>query len=384
MRAALIPILLVAAVAGSGASGARPPAHPCRTALPRGPAVPSPLIAWDSCGTFRLADDGQVSGLRRHWLAFHGGGTGRRFGADLQLRRSHSGAYVLLRHGHALWRSQGLYPNDYTGVAFGPGLFAFGSYTHRGIFLTDLRRPERMVARGRAVYPLGLTGGGMLLVDAQHAILVIAPSGRTVRRYGYARRRGFAFGDAQGVLYFVTRGGTLAEMRNGRARIVGRAPAIVAWPNLIAPGLVAWQRAHRVVISNGSGDVVARARWPARRGAMDLGVYVSPDRTLFAYRVTKIWPGARRPSATVYVLRQGDRAGRLLVTHQAAPPGCGGVPGGLGWSGHDLLYEFGGGRVAVFDVDSSARTDLATFARAIPRRDPGDSVAFAWASSFAR
>ena len=116
---------------------------------------------------------------------------------------------------------------------------------------------------------------------------------------------------------------------------------------------------------------------------MDLGVFVSPDRTLFAYRVTKTPPGARRPTATVYVLRRGDRAGRLLVTHQAAAPGCGGVPGGLGWSGHDLLYDFGDGRVAVFDVDSSARTDLASFARAIPRRNPGESVAFAWASGFA-
>jgi hypothetical protein len=384
MRVALVALLLVAAVAGSGADAARPLAHPCRTALPRGPAVPSPLIVWDSCGVFHLAGDGKVTHLPRHWLALHGGGTGRRFGADLQLRRSHAGAYVLLRHGRTLWHSHGLYPNDYTGVAFGPGLFAFGSYTHRGIFLTDLRSPERMVARGRAVYPLGFTGRGMLLVDGGHAILVIGPSGKLLRRYRYARRRGFAFDDWRGVLSFVTRGGALAEVRNGRAHVVGRAPAIPAWPNLLAPGLLAWPRAHQVVITNRSGDVVAHARWPARRGAMDLGVYASSDGTLFAYRVTKASPGARRPSATVYVLSRGGRTGRLLVTHQAAKPGCGGIPGGLGWSGHDLLYDFGDGRVAVFDVDSGARTDLATFVRAIPRRDPGESVAFAWASSFTR
>src|SRR5207244_7914571 len=88
--------LALAAVAGT--ASATPPesrAHPCRAALPHGPSLPAPVIMWDDCGVFRLEGDGRGVRLRRHWLAFHGSGPGRRFGADIHLLRTHSGAYVL-------------------------------------------------------------------------------------------------------------------------------------------------------------------------------------------------------------------------------------------------------------------------------------------------
>src|SRR5436190_21952187 len=108
------------------------PTHPCRAPLPRAPALPSPLIAWTSCGAFRVARDGSVDRLPPHWLARHGGGTGRRFGAKLNLRRDRAGRYFLLRDRRLVWRSHGLYPNDGGTVAFGPGLFAFDS-SRRGV-----------------------------------------------------------------------------------------------------------------------------------------------------------------------------------------------------------------------------------------------------------
>src|SRR6266436_2368869 len=73
----MIATLLVAAALGA----APPDAHPCRTPLPHGPAVPSPIVLWTSCGGFRLAPDGRVSRLPRRWLAKQGSGTGRRYGA---------------------------------------------------------------------------------------------------------------------------------------------------------------------------------------------------------------------------------------------------------------------------------------------------------------
>ena len=61
-------------------------------------------------------------------------------------RRNSAGAYFLLRHGHLVWRSHDLYPNDGSSIAFGPHSFAFASY-RRGVFLTNLDGPERLVLR---------------------------------------------------------------------------------------------------------------------------------------------------------------------------------------------------------------------------------------------
>lgn len=284
-----------------------------------------------------------------------------------------------------MWRSSGLYPNDYTGVAFGPGLFAFGSYTHRGIFLTNLRGPERLVARGRNGFTVGFTSQGRLLVDGRRAILVIGRSGRELHRYPYARRRGFGYDERRGLLYFVTPRGLLADVGDGsRARVLGRAPSIGAWPTVLAPGLLAWLARHSLVVTDRRGEVVASSRWPRALGTMDRGVAASPDGTLFAYRVTNARPKAPHPSAAVFVLRRGQDRARLLVSHAVAAPGCGGVPGNIGLDHHHLLYDFGDERVVVFDLDSGARTSLTAFAKAIPRRERGASLSFAWASSFAR
>jgi hypothetical protein len=352
--------------------------------LPRGPAVPARLVVWDSCGVFRLDTHGRLHRLRRHWLAYHGGGTGRRFGADLQIRRTHEGAYVLRRHGRTIWSSSGLYPNDYTGVAFGPGLFAFGSYTHRGIFLTDLRSPERRVARGRDIFPLGFTLGGQLLVDARPLILVIGRNGSLLRHYRYAPRRGFTFDERKSLLFLVTPAAALAEVEGMRARIVGRAPRIVASPSLLAPGLLAWVGRHGLVVTDSTGRVVASSTWPSALGTADIGVMSSPDAELFAYRLSNLRPGRPRASTAVFVLRRGDHVAHRVFDQPAAQPGCGGVPGGLSWNRHNLLYDFGDGRLVVLDADSGARTNLSAFAKTVPRRDPGELLAFAWASSFTR
>jgi len=98
---------------------------PCRAALPQGPPVPAAIVFKTSCGGYLLATTGHVTRLPRHWFASHSGGTGRRFGADLQIRRNRTGRITLLRHGRLAWRSRDLYPNTAADVAFGPHAFAF-------------------------------------------------------------------------------------------------------------------------------------------------------------------------------------------------------------------------------------------------------------------
>ena len=48
--------------------------------------------------------DGRVSRLPRHWFAKHGGGTGRRYGADIAVRRTHAGQFILLLHERVIGR----------------------------------------------------------------------------------------------------------------------------------------------------------------------------------------------------------------------------------------------------------------------------------------
>jgi hypothetical protein len=55
---------------------------------------------------------GRVSRLARRWFAVCNGGTGRRFGAHLEIRRNRAGRYFLLEHGRRVRRSHNLYPND--------------------------------------------------------------------------------------------------------------------------------------------------------------------------------------------------------------------------------------------------------------------------------
>jgi hypothetical protein len=379
MRFAFAIVGLVALAAGAGARGETPAGHACRDPLPHGPNIPASLIMWDSCGTFRLGTDGHVVRLRRHWLAYHGSGTGRRFGAKLRLRRTRDGAYVIQRDGRTIWRSSGLYPNDYTGVAFGPGLFAFGSYTHRGIFLTDLRSPEQLVARGRGLFPLDFTRKGNLLVVGRRAIFVIGSNGNMLRRFRYGR--GYGFDEKTDALYLVTPRSMLAEARDARLRLLGPAPRIAGNPIPLSPGLLAWYGTHALVVTDRTGAEVASARWPAELGTDDFGVTPSEDGELFVYRLSSRPDNASPGVATVFLLRRGGDRGLKILGHREGPMTCG-IPGGFAWHGHHLLYDFGDGRIEVLDPDSGQKISLTGLARSLPKQAPSETVSVAWESSF--
>src|SRR5438045_432732 len=120
---------MVASVMASAALAlAAPSGHPCRAPLPTGPRVPAAIVLWTSCGAFRLSSAGLITQLPRHWLAQHGSGTGRRYGAHLDIRRTRSGRFILQLDGRVVWRSASLYPRDGGNIAFGPHAFAFASY----------------------------------------------------------------------------------------------------------------------------------------------------------------------------------------------------------------------------------------------------------------
>jgi hypothetical protein len=345
---------------------------PCRAPLPRAPALPAPVVAWSSCGAFRVGTDGVVTRLPRHWLARHGGGTGRRWEAKLDIRRNRPGRYVLVRGGRVVWRSHGLYPNDGGSVAFGPGLFAFASY-RRGVFLTDLRHGERLVARGRALYPLDFMDDGDLVVAAGHALGLVSPDGRTVRRFRFRHRNSFAFDERSGTLFFVTPGGRLASLHDRQLRLGRSVSAVGGQVSTPARGLVVFGGDRTIVVTRTDGSVIARTRWRSSAAGSDSGVSVSPDGRAFAFRLVK------GRNATLHLLRAGATAAETLYRHRLGPSGCA-VGANLSWHGRFLLYVSTDGRRAIVDTATRAVIDLTRLAVALP----GERASIAWASDFGR
>jgi hypothetical protein len=353
---------------------------PCRAPLPRAPALPAPVVAWSSCGAFRVATDGRVSRLPRHWLALHGSGTGRRWGAKLAIRRNRAGRHFLLRRGRVVWRSRGLYPDDAGSIAFGPGLFAFASYG-RGVFLTDLQHAERLVVRGQALYPLDFTEDGDLVVVARHELVLVSRAGSVVRRLRFRPRNSFALDGRSGTLFFVTPGGRLAAAHDRRVQL-GRSVATIGGPiSTPARGVVVFGGMRTIVVTRADGSIVARARWRSSRVGSDSGVSASPDGRLFAFRLTDARPGSKRATATVYFLRAGATRAVPILRHRLGPSGCA-VGANLFWRGHFLLYSSTDGHRAIVDTATRAVTDLTSLAAALPHRSAAERASLAWASDF--
>jgi hypothetical protein len=358
--------------------------HPCEGALPRGPAVPAPIVLSTDCGWFRLEPDGAVSRLPIDWLATQNAAWRRRHGDGLTVRRTPSGRYLIVRSGRVIWRSAGAYYNDYVGVAFGPHTFAFGSY-RRGLFLTDLESPERLVVSGRSIAPLGFTPPGELLATGRRDLLVVSPEGLLVRRYRYRQSIGYSFDEETKTLYFVSPSGMLSAARGSALRRIARTGVQGAIGVLGRRLLTFVGRGHVVVVRHRDGSLVARASWDPKLGEIDAGVDVSDDGRLFAFRVTKARPGDRRSRATVFMLGTGERRAQIVYRHRLARQGCG-SGGSVDWGGSSLLYRSvdGTGVAETVIVGSNASiTRLTPLLRLLPRIVPTTPGNAFWAGAFA-
>jgi hypothetical protein len=338
---------------------------------------------WTSCGAFRLGPDGIVSRLPRHWLAAHGGGTGRRWGATLGLRRNRAGRYILLERKRVIWRSRSLYPNDGGSATFGPHTFAFASY-RRGIFLTDLESRERLVVRGRGLFPYAFTNAGNLIVSGRGETLwLVSPAGAILRRFHYRRRNGFSFEERTDSLYFVTPRGILARARGARVELLNPLPRVDGTISAPAPNLLAFTGAHTITVTKRNGTVVARTAWHGPRLGADSGVSASSDGSAVSFRLSDGYPGAKSGTATVYVLRSGHGHAQALYTHHLGASGCA-VGGNLSWHGRWLLYRSYDGRIAAIDTEAATVRDLTHLMRSLSRHSASAGAGAAWVSDFRR
>jgi hypothetical protein len=374
---------MVASVVASAALALTAPlAHPCRAALPTGQHVPAPIVLWTSCGAFRLSQAGVITQLPRHWLAKHGSGTGRRYGAQVDIRRTRPGRFLLRLRGRVLWRSANLYPRDGGSVAFGPHAFAFASYRN-GIYLTNLRAAERLVLSGRGLYPYSFTRSGDLIVTGQRTITLVSRAGTILRRFRYRSRNGYGFDEQNDTLYYVTPAGRLAAV-HGMHKVLQRSMAQVGGMLTVArPNLLVFSGPHSITATTRAGALVASAHWANRRLNSDAGVAVSPDGRSFAFRLSDARPGSRSSIATVYLLHAGANTAQPIYHHLLGPTGCA-SGANFGWHGQNLLYSSSDGTLTVLDTLTAAATNLTTLAARFPHRSAGERALAAWRSDFRR
>jgi hypothetical protein len=349
---------------------------PCARALPHGPTVPAPMFLSTDCGWFSLDSDGDVTKLPVDWYATHKRAWHPRYGFTYQ--RTRAGRYLVLREGRVVWRSAGLYFNEDGSGAFGPHTFAFASWGRRGVLLTNLRGPERLVVRGRLAYPIGFTQG-KLLVSGRRTITVVSPDGTVFRRIRYRRSSSFAFDEQTETLYFVTPGRVLTAARGSTIRRIAKIRQH-GWVSILGRRLLTVGGPHGVVVlRRDDGSLVASASW--RRGGSDAGVSVSDDGKLFAFRLLN----AERPeTATVYILRAGQHRAHAVYRNRFKQAGCG-YSVSLDWEGSSLLYRSDDGSgvadAALLDPEGSVRK-LTPLLRALPRLSAATPGNVFWATDF--
>jgi hypothetical protein len=358
---------------------------PCRKALPRGPAVPAPIILRTTCGDFELGSDGKVSRMRRHWLrdwlAVHP--SSPRYGRGLTVSRNRAGRIFVLRDKQVIWQSR-LYLRDGGAVLFGQNAFAFASY-RRGIFLTDLKGPEKLAARGRGLYPFNFTSTGELLVSGPRAITVVSSTGKALRRYRYRQITGYAFDETSDTLFFGTPDGMLVSAHGSDVRLVRPLRGIGGMMSILQPSrLLVFEGEHSVFVIRRDGSFVARAGWPRTPALVaDSGVSVSPDGQTFVYRLTNVYPGSKGGRGAVYVLHAGETKAHPVYGHRMGPGGCG-VGADLTWHGPFVMYRSTDGNLAAIDTRSSRVWKLTSFMRSLPGL-PSRTTSYAagyWASDF--
>ena len=384
---ALLALVLVLAAATLGAGTAREQ-RTCPAVPPTGPEVPAPLVLRTSCGGFLLARDGTVTRLPQRWFDVRAGGTGRRYGADLRIRRTASGRIVLGRNGHVVWRSDGLFRRDAGSIAFGPGAFAFAAY-RRGIFVTDLRSPERLVVRGVGLYPLAFLGDGTLLVVRGGwgpSVIRVTRDGSVVERHRYRPRNGYVFEERTETLHLVRPDRMLVEATVSGARVVRPLGALDGWLGLAGPFLTLSDFAHeghsdviRYAVLQQDGRVVSRWSWRAPQGAgIDSGPTPSLDGGSFGFRtVTR-----PRGDVVVYLLRAGVTRPAPVLRYRGSQVGCG-VGASFAWKGRYVLYSATDGPAAVFDARTRRVVSLAVLQSALSR-SRWERPSTHWASDFRR
>ena len=385
MALIVLALLLAASALGAGtASGPRD----CGGALPRGPHVPAPIVLRTSCGGFLLARDGTLRRVSQRWFDVRAGGTGRRYGQDLRIRRMRDGRIVLGRHGRVAWRSRGVYRNDGGSIAFGPGAFAFAAH-RRGVFVTDLRSPERLIVRGVGLYPLAFLADGTLLVARGGwgpSVTRVTQDGTVLARHRYRPKNGYVFDQRTEALHLVTPERVLVRVTASRFVALRPLDGLDGWLGRVGPFLTLSDFGHvgrsdeiRSAVLRRDGRVVSRWAWRSPPGlGVDYGPLASADGRSFAFRAMT----RPRGDVVIYLLRAGAERPAAVVRHRGGQLGCG-VGADFAWKGRFVLYAATDGPAALLDARSDRVISLGELQSA-PAPSRWERPRVHWATDFRR
>jgi hypothetical protein len=322
-------------------------------ALPQGPTgLGAAIRVATSCGTFLVDAEGvRFAGLRPRGPGYDGLVGGRR------------GRLNFYEHGRIRWRSH-LKHQYGIGVSDGRRL-AFASSRGR-LYMTDLVRPERVVAVGFE-FPLGWTHSGLLITRQRTRASVRTRSGRLLRSF---RTANSVFDRRTRTLVFVSLRDELVRS-DGRGLVklasvkpFGRARSFEIVP--LEEGRVALV-GRRLVVLNSDGSVMASDR---RRGSFS-GL---SSQGAIAMISTGPLDDRSRARESVRLLRPGDRSSTPLFITEVGALGCGHWPS-LYWRSQDLLYSTTEGHVVVIDSRAGDYHDLSR----VVARLPGEFLEARWA-----
>jgi hypothetical protein len=285
-----------------------------------------------------------------------------------------------------VWRSRGFYRNDGGSIAFGPGAFAFAAHG-RGVYVTDLRSPERLITRGVGLYPRAFLRDGTLLVVKAGwgpSLSRVTQGGELLAHYRYRPKNGYVFDERAETLHFVTPGRVLVHVTSTSYRVVRPLGVLDGWLGLVGRHLSLSHFAHRgesdeirFAVLEQDGSLVSRWAWRSpRRSGLDYGPVPSPDGRSFAFRtVTR-----PRGNVVVYILRAGEERPAAVFRHRGSQLGCG-VGASFTWKGRHALYASTDGPAAVFDARSDRIRRLGDLMAALPSTR-GERASVFWASDF--
>jgi hypothetical protein len=333
--------LVAAAATGGQAQGVN---GRCAQALPRGVAVPAPIVVTTRCGRFRIQPGGDVVYKGRRTLPVPKGSSYFMDYTWYRLSRHH----LLIGRGlKQLWRSRNRYRTmGWIGrIVLGGRELSF-SYGGR-LYVAPYGGAERVLARGED--PVAFFSGRLLTWRIHGFGLVLRGPGTVVVPHAVDPQWDWA----SGVVVFRTGhrlrafdGVRTWQLANRYALGVRGMPVVE-----LLGGLVSIHDARRIAVLNYEGRLIASAPLPRRRARADAvssSVVSNRAGTAVAFTATHHARGVE----TVYVLPAGASRAIARFDRRTDFAGCG-SSASVAWHGRWLLYSNSEPTAAV--VDSSGR-----------------------------
>jgi hypothetical protein len=335
--------------------------------------LPASVTITTSCGAFVIGRDGRVRRTSTDpspvpqgtsWWPYTG-----------VWDKLVGGHLIVGRWQKQVWRSSGTFRIAYQigVITIGPHALAF-SYGDRSphLYLAPLHGSERQLATGE--YPVGWTRGGFYTRTVRGGALLLR-SATGERQETLARRVStYAYDEASGSLY-LTANGVLVRA-DGRAQRPIASLSKLGFPRRgylqIQPlgKLIALESALRLVVLHSDGTLFASTRLPhgrTRHDTISSQLAASPSAQAVAFTATRGNTAyGSNGIETVYLLRPGDRAARLIhrewVSFAICERGA-----SVAWHGRWLLYSASEGNTAVIDTDRPRHVlELTRLVRRLP------------------